>query len=211
MTWRPWHSNLPPATSNCCIWRYCWYLHTEENPKKNRKPGRKTLIQNPTKQVETNCCVMCNTGIAWWWVWQSTLIVCLPPTNSFSRNQQIDIIMEDMLLNKLGMQIRRPTHHQFLFPWTSSQCTWKKHPSRFYGLRHRKTLRSLQRQKSVRLHISARTSPVTRKKSRQTDDWMNDMAQLTFKMWLHLLPPSSSSRESRWVALRSAFVFLTAT
>jgi hypothetical protein len=20
----------------------CWYLHTEENPKKNRKPGRKT-------------------------------------------------------------------------------------------------------------------------------------------------------------------------
>lgn len=155
---------------------------------------------------------MCNTRIAWWWVWQSTLIVSLPPTNSFSRNQQIDIIMEDVLLNKLGMQIRRPTHHQFLFPWTSSsQRTWKKNPSRVYGLWFTKTLRSLQQQKSVRLLVSTWTFPVTRKKSRQTDDWMNDMAQLTFKIWLHLLPPSSSSRESRWVALRSAFVFLTAT
>ncbi len=154
---------------------------------------------------------MCNTRIAWWWVWQSTLIVCLPPTNSFSRNQQMDIIMEDVLLKKLGMQIRRPTHYQFLFPWTSSQCTWKKYHSRVYGLRFRKTLTSLQQQKSARLLISTWTFPVTGKKSRQTDDWMNDMAQLTFKIWLHLLPPSSSSRESPWVALRSAFVILTAT
>lgn len=139
---------------------------------------------------------MCNTRIAWWCVWQGTLIVYLPPTDSFSTNQQIHNIMEDVLLNKLGMQIRRPTHHQFLFPWTSSsRCTWKKHPSRVYGLWFSKTLRSLQQQKSARLLVSTWTSPVTRKKSRQTDDWMNDMAQLTFKIWLHLLPPSSSSRE----------------